>query len=505
MPRITSQELVSGIVQECHTQFSKLPKHGKPAKKTNGQTEWTILAGIVMAIPVNDTEQSADKKGEGDELWDIACISLATGSKCLPQSKLSPRGDVVNDCHAEVLARRGFNRWCLAQMQSCIGNPDNPKNIFRYIGEQSTGQGEKWPFFELVSSRTQFHLYVSQSPCGDATTASLALTQTAESKQAFMNGQKLQTNMGTRIFAPALEIGVVGSKRQREKDIESLPVAIKCPRLDEMEDISTVSASLINCDHVLELRRGRVDYDSVGVLRTKPGRVDSEPTLSMSCSDKIARWNVLGITSALVAPFLKPIFLQSIVICELFDTTALERALFGRIKCCRCSDNSLQPTQLHPIDIHKTTSVFEFSKESITAKNEQEGVMTPPVACPSSISWIASESLTTEVLVNGCKAGASARQPLQSKSRSRLCKLNMFKASVALWKSLPSFNLKSSNQDNLVQRLMSEDSSNIIYADWKAQTSEYNTVKQQLFQGVFQNWVKNDKTLEMFNVDGEIK
>lgn len=31
------------------------------------------------------------------------------------------------------------------------------------------------------------------------------------------------------------------------------------------------------------VRRGRVGYQEFGILRTKPGRVDSEPTLSMSC------------------------------------------------------------------------------------------------------------------------------------------------------------------------------------------------------------------------------
>src|SRR5690242_14301350 len=43
---------------------------------------------------------------EGDPA--IKVVSLATGVKCLPASRLSPIGDTVHDSHAEILARRGF-------------------------------------------------------------------------------------------------------------------------------------------------------------------------------------------------------------------------------------------------------------------------------------------------------------------------------------------------------------------------------------------------------------
>lgn len=83
--------------------------------------------------------------------------------------------------------------------------------------------------------------------------------------------------------------------------------------------------------------RGRDNYFLFGVLRTKPGRADSPPTLSMSCSDKIARWNVLGIQGALASQFLSPTYIDCVLIADI-DTEMqpivredCERAFSGRL------------------------------------------------------------------------------------------------------------------------------------------------------------------------------
>ncbi|KAF8949128.1 tRNA-specific adenosine deaminase 1 [Haplosporangium gracile] len=536
-------ELTDNIVQECHAQFDKLPKHGKPAKRSNGQAEWTILAGILMTTPIKDQRtistsptKTSDKSSQTAVVWEIECISLATGSKCLPQGKQSSRGDLLNDCHAEVLARRGFNRWCLQEMRRSIEEPHNIKNKFKYLGDRSHGdmQLEKSPLFELANTESQFHLYVSQAPCGDATTASLALTQSEESKNAFMVGQ--QTRLNPTVQNPTISgdqdlsiSPVIGSKRERETEpvVESPETGSPFTKLQKRDTTASITNSHTataasglrkgqleqNCNHILGFRRGRIDYNSVGVLRTKPGRVDSEPTLSMSCSDKIARWSILGLNSALVMPFLKkPIYLESIVTRELFDAEALERALFGRIQDCRrCMDHITDPhteeasaafKSLHPhrIGVHKSEIAFEFSKEAVLKQSEQEGVAFPPVASPST-----SEPRLTEVLVNGCKAGASAKKQIQSKSRSRLCKINMFESSVALWKS-------TSPQPLLVQSMMSKTETSslsesgpadITYHKWKRLDKDFMEAKEQLFTGVFQNWVRGDSLLESFNIHGD--
>jgi len=56
-----------------------------------------------------------------------------------------------------------------------------------------------------------------------------------------------------------------------------------------------------------------LNYHITGVLRTKPGR--GERTWSMSCSDKLMKWNAVGVQGALLAHFMSnPIYFHSVIV-----------------------------------------------------------------------------------------------------------------------------------------------------------------------------------------------
>lgn len=103
--------------------FFSLPKKGKPTSQ-----QWTTLAGFVIEWKNNNNNQ-ANK---------LTIASIATGTKCVT-GKSSEKLNVIIDCHAEVLAKRGFKRFLMA----------HHKNGNNY--EQSA--------FDV-------HLFVSQLPCG---------------------------------------------------------------------------------------------------------------------------------------------------------------------------------------------------------------------------------------------------------------------------------------------------------------------------------------------------
>lgn len=230
--------------------YNALPKHGKPIVRDNGVAEWTILAAIVLVR--SDSEPHL--------------VALGTGVKVLPAARLPPLGDTVHDCHAEVLARRGFLRWLVAEAARVQRGEASEWLVWR-DGKFALAPGvEVFLYVSALPVSCQIVGRLAHAQCGDASTLHTAAHQPADAAEAFKTE---------------------AARRAATEQDTAAPV---------------------------EAVRGRNGYENYGAIRTKPGRPDSPPSISFSCSDKIATWTVLGLQGALLSRLFEPVYLDHIVI-----------------------------------------------------------------------------------------------------------------------------------------------------------------------------------------------
>ena len=113
-----------------------------------------VLAGVVMTSRAR--EESA---GDAE---DARVVCLATGTKCVNGEYMSVSGLVINDCHAEVLARRCLRKFLFQQLlRSTRSQTETDADVIFERADDDTG-GYR------LRSDVRFHLYISTSPCGDA-------------------------------------------------------------------------------------------------------------------------------------------------------------------------------------------------------------------------------------------------------------------------------------------------------------------------------------------------
>lgn len=500
-----NEEFADRVAQLSNSKFISLGKTGKPKE----HTEWTLLACILQL-----------------EKGNMHVVSLGTGSKCIGASQLSGAGDILHDSHAEVVARRAFVLYLIEQVDRAVK------------GQESLFQEEKGKY--VIREGVTFHFYVSHTPCGDASIFpkqewdeyygdclktsftqhhNTQITQKdvcdthpvtfeqdpdslieahEDSNEFEQPAKKLKKNSITSTStavtyihqskceegSPSESCLLAVTEKSNGKSKKN-PVTINKSDHPANQDIHRTGAKTVGGEQE-DPRLPGADYHVTGALRTKPGRGD--PTLSMSCSDKIFKWTVLGVQGALLMLFLKsPVYFETITIGKCpYSQEAMLRALFSRF------ENKLKNVQLpegfRVVTPHLLSSSigFPFSRDSVTCLSPNPSKVMPSPTC---LIWsnTSTHQGKHEVATNGRKHGITKKAIGTPKSWVSVC----CKSLLLKIKDI-AHNDDQSNISNQV------DFTNHDYGTIKALASSYYQAWKELRTNVLDNWTVKPSFVKIF-------
>ncbi|CAG2256189.1 ADARB [Mytilus edulis] len=350
-----SHELANTVSKLVLLKFSDLT-----SSFTTQYAKRKVLAGVVMTR--DDDPNSAQ----------VICVT--TGTKCINGEFISEKGQSVNDCHAEILARR---------------------SLLNFL------------YFELAK-------YLSPI-------------------------QALHLAVILEFFSPH-------EAKTGEEDPH--------PNRKARGQLRTK----------IESGEGTIPVKPSGVTQTWDGILQGERLLTMSCSDKVARWNVLGVQGALLSHFTEPVYYDSIILGHLYHAEHLSRAVFGRLS-----------------GIKDIPTPYKLNQPFLSGIRNPESRM--PGKAPSfAVNWCLSNP-TLEVI--NTTTGKTEQGGI-----SRLCKQSLFNQFSKLCGNIPSIVSKS------------ESSEPQLYSEAKGRVMDYQLAKEELYN-TFQRagygvWVKKPLEQDMF-------
>nr|XP_061813072.1 tRNA-specific adenosine deaminase 1-like [Nerophis lumbriciformis] len=511
MTALNSSPVVAAdeIAKLCYERFNELPRKGKPEPGR----EWTPLAAVVKIT-----------RCAKSDIVEKEVVSIGTGTKCIGRTAMSPKGDVLNDSHAEVIARRGCIRYLIHELHRAVTGMGSS------VYCQSKHQG-KWRLQPGIS----FLFFTSHTPCGDASIIPIngSHLQPCPSVSS-INNDKGTDGRGLKRKAEHL-ISLQNSKRPslEEKETEetkqeglyvskrassSSTVGDEPPQsssakthqetiLHSSAELAENTSSISNVNHTVCARQNSPVYDvlrtgaksvpgglsdplqpgagyhSTGLLRVKPGR--GEPTLSLSCSDKMARWGVLGFQGALLSHYLQEaLYFSTVVVGKCpFSQEAMQRALITR--CSHVSDLPAGFSVSPPVFLQSKLE-FPFSQAQTELQHKAgQGCVTP---CGAAVSWCKVPDQPLDVTANGLKQGVTKKAMGTAKARSALCKLELFHAFLSLVSSTEASVLPDSLRRNDLH----------TYLDYKEASETYQKAWQLLRNQAFPLWPRSDRDLLLF-------
>lgn len=379
--------------------------------------------------------------------------------KCLPASKLGDaKGVAIHDWHAEILAIRTFNRYLLDECQSLIdGSRDDPQAILQQsdsLGMEMESDRYTRPFG--VKHGVKLHMYCSEAPCKSSSIQKL----TVKGHVANRSPLNLGGDASMELIMAA----------QEDASPWELPTPTPTPTPASPQSAISESESALP---------GRAYFSQLGIVRRKPARGDAPPTLSKSCSDKIALKQCTSLLSSLTSLLVNPAnaYIDTLVLPESqYSAAACERAFSaaGRMKPV-AGKQWAEGYAFRPFNVDVTTVEFEFSKRAVQARSK--------VISASNLAVTWSASGIEETILGGVLQG---RKQFDIRGASKTSRRQMWLKSKELSDQLSASN--AGRHGGLREHFSSASS----YQDIKdgPLLAERRQVKAQVRQLALKGWIQ---------------
>lgn len=284
---------------------------------------WATCLATIVAHDANDGGPAK-----------LTVVGLGVGTKFLSEQSLRqqqqnatalPYGDRIRDGHAEVLARRAFRRYLSLEMERMMSytlieqeghSPDLSSILERVPTSSKSSSSSVSPQFRLRPGIT-LHFYTSSAPCGNAVLKKFA-TLRKEKFRDELGDDEWPTEPHEHMPWHSVNLGQFALLVKKDKsDTNSapngcLPTMSRHCTLSRKESQWPVNTS--------------DDWCPPGMTTVWTGKGSLH-----SCSDKLCRWNCLGLQGSLLASLLeRPLYLATLTVGRKLTSVCCRRAV-----CCR--------------------------------------------------------------------------------------------------------------------------------------------------------------------------